>query len=60
MSTFSNEEYTDIHFIYGFLNSNGHAAVTEYHRRIPNRRVLIQFEEFLAISTEALNLLIRK
>lgn len=39
MSTFSNEEYADIHFIYGFCNGNARAAVTEYHRRFPNRRV---------------------
>lgn len=39
MNTFSNEEYADIHFIYGFCNGNARAAVTEYRRRFPNRRI---------------------
>ncbi|EZA56753.1 hypothetical protein X777_02360 [Ooceraea biroi] len=36
---FSNEEYTDIHFVYGFCDGNARAAVREYQRRFPNRRV---------------------
>lgn len=36
---FSNNEYADIHFCYGFCDGNAEAAVREYHRRYPNRRV---------------------
>lgn len=39
METFSNREKVDIHFIYGYCNGNAHAAVREYHRRFPARRL---------------------
>lgn len=39
MVEFSNVEYADIHFIYGYCNGNATAAVREYHRRYPNRRL---------------------
>ena len=39
MPNFSNRELADIHFIYGFCNGNSTAAVEEYHRRYPQRRV---------------------
>lgn len=35
---FSNAEYADIIFVYGFCNGNGRAAVREYRRRFPGRR----------------------
>jgi hypothetical protein len=43
--TFSNAEYADMVFVYGFCNGNAVAAVAEYYRRflnrsIPDRRVL--------------------
>lgn len=37
--TFSNEEYADIHFIYGFCDGNAREAAREYARRFPNRRL---------------------
>lgn len=37
--TFSNQEYADIHFVYGYCNGNARSAVREYHRRYPNRRI---------------------
>lgn len=36
---FSNEEYADILFVYGFCNGNSRAAVREYERRFPGRRL---------------------
>jgi len=36
---FSHVEYRDMHFVYGFCNGNAHAAVEEYQRRFPNRRI---------------------
>jgi len=36
---FSHVEYFDMHFVYGFCNGNAHAAVEEYHRRLPDRRI---------------------
>lgn len=36
---FSNEEYADMHFIYGYCNGSARQAVTEYRHRFPNRRV---------------------
>jgi hypothetical protein len=36
---FSNAEYADIHFVYGFCNGNAEAAVREYRHRFPGRRV---------------------
>lgn len=39
MATFSNQEYTDIHFIYGYWNGNAKATVWEYRRRFPFRRI---------------------
>lgn len=44
---FSNQEYADIHYIYGFCDGNAGEGVQEYHRRfpgriVPDRRVFIQ------------------
>ncbi|KAK9727401.1 Helix-turn-helix domain (DUF4817) [Popillia japonica] len=39
MLTFSNEEYADIHFIYGLCNGSARAAVREYRRRFPTRKL---------------------
>ncbi|KAJ8963856.1 hypothetical protein NQ317_004702 [Molorchus minor] len=39
MENFSHRELADIHFIYGFCNGNAVAAVREYGRRFPQRRV---------------------
>ena len=36
---FSHVEYCDKHFVYGFCNGNAHAAVEEYQRRFPDRRI---------------------
>lgn len=36
---FSNAEYADIIFIYGYCNGNGRSAASEYHRRFPRRRI---------------------
>lgn len=36
--TFSNIEYSDIIFIYGFCNGNSRASAAEYRRRFPERR----------------------
>ena len=36
---FSNEEYADIIFVYGFCNGNSRAAQREYIQRFPNRRI---------------------
>jgi len=36
---FSHVEYCDMHFVYGFCNGNSHAAVEEYQRRFPDRRI---------------------
>jgi hypothetical protein len=36
---FSHVEYCDIHFVYGFCNGNALAAVEEYQRRFPDRRI---------------------
>ena len=36
---FSHVEYCDIHFVYGFCNGNAVAAVDEYRRRFPDRRI---------------------
>jgi hypothetical protein len=38
MTLFTNAEYADIVFVYGFCNGNGRAAVEEYRRRYPDRR----------------------
>lgn len=35
--TFTNEEYADIHFVYGFCNGSARRAVEEYRVRFPNR-----------------------
>lgn len=37
-NNFTNVEYADIMFVYGFCNGNSRAAAREYHRRFPNRR----------------------
>jgi hypothetical protein len=36
---FSHVEYCDMHFVYGFCDGNARAAVQEYERRFPNRRI---------------------
>jgi len=36
---FSHVEYGDMHFVYGFCDGNARAAVEEYHRRFPDRRI---------------------
>ena len=36
---FTNNEYADIHFCYGFCDGNAEAAVREYRRRYPTRRI---------------------
>ena len=36
---FSHVEYCDMHFVYGFCNGNARAAVEEYQRRFPDRRI---------------------
>jgi len=36
---FSYVEYCDMHFVYGFCDGNARAAVEEYHRRFPDRRI---------------------
>ena len=36
---YSHVEYCDMHFVYGFCNGNGRAAVLEYERRFPDRRI---------------------
>jgi len=32
-------EYCDMHFVYGFCDGNARAAVQEYQRRYPDRRI---------------------
>jgi len=36
---FSHVEYCDMRFVYGFCNGNAHAAVEEYQRCFPDRRI---------------------
>ena len=36
---FSHVEYCDMHFVYRFCNGNARAAVDEYQRRFPDRRI---------------------
>ena len=36
---YSHVEYCDMHFVYGFYNSTARAAVEEYQRRFPDRRI---------------------
>jgi len=36
---FSHMEYCDMHFVYGFCDGNARAAVDEYQRRFPDRRI---------------------
>ena len=36
---FSHVEYCDVHFVYGFCDGNARAAVQEYQRRYPDRRI---------------------
>ena len=38
---FSHVEYCDMHFMYGFCDGNANAAVEEYRRRYPERRILL-------------------
>ena len=36
---FSHVQHCDMRFVYGFCNGNVHAAVEEYQRRFPDRRI---------------------
>ena len=36
---FSHVEYCDMHFVCGFCDGNSRAAVEEYQRRFPDRRI---------------------
>ena len=36
---FSHVEYCDMHFVYGFCDGNARAAVQEYQRHFPDRRI---------------------
>ena len=36
---FSHVEYCDMHFVYGFCDGSARAAVYEYQRRFPDRRI---------------------
>ena len=36
---FSHVEYCDMHYVYGYCNGNANAAVNEYRRRYPERRI---------------------
>ena len=36
---FSHVEYCDMHFVYAFCNGNARAAVEEYQRGFPDRRI---------------------
>jgi len=36
---FSHVEYCDMHFVYGFCDGNARAAVDEYQRHFPDRRI---------------------
>ena len=36
---FSHVEYCDVHFVYGFCDGNARAAVEEYQRSFPDRRI---------------------
>jgi len=36
---FSHVEYCDMHFVYGFCDGNARAAVEEYQRCFPDRRI---------------------
>ena len=36
---FSHVEYCDMHFVYGFCDGSARAAVGEYQRRFPGRRI---------------------
>ena len=47
---FSHVEYCDMHFVYGFCNGNARAAVEEYQRRFPDRR--IRLEVYLLVFTD--------
>jgi hypothetical protein len=37
--SFSNREYTEMHFVYGLCNGNALAAQREYHTRYPDRAI---------------------
>jgi hypothetical protein len=36
---FSHVEYCDMHYVYGYCDGNASAAVNEYRRRYPERRI---------------------
>jgi hypothetical protein len=51
-TTFTNEEYTDIHFMYGFCNGKSRALVEEYwqwflNQITPNKHVFIRVHQRL-------------
>jgi hypothetical protein len=37
MARFTNAEYADVHFVYGFCDGNARAASTEYQCRYPDQ-----------------------
>jgi hypothetical protein len=39
MQNFSKQELADMHFVYGYCNGSSLAAVQEYRRRFPLRRI---------------------
>jgi hypothetical protein len=38
-NTFTNEEYANMHFVYGLCSRNGRDAVVEYRQRYPHGRM---------------------
>ena len=37
---FTHVEYCDMHYVYGYCDGNASAAMNEYQRRYPERRIL--------------------
>lgn len=56
---YSNQEYADMHFLYGFCNGSALAARREYQRRYPQRRIP-NVRVFSNVHRFVLNLLIKK
>ena len=49
---FTHAEYCDMHFVYGYCDGNASAAVNEYRRRypekrIPSKRIFVRVEQTL-------------
>jgi hypothetical protein len=42
MEMYTNAEYADIHFVYGFCDGNAAAAAREYQLSYPDRRHLVK------------------